>query len=201
MATEQQLAMLGEYDFVALFDFSGSMGTMDCKGRSRIAYLQESAEAFCRDLSAIDSDGIDVVVFNGSAIQPFQNVTAAKITEIFQNNSPRSSTPLAEALQVAFDLAGKSDKKDFIIVFTDGVPDDKAAVAKLISNQSHKQETDDALTILFVQVGYDMDAASYLSKLDDDLTGCKFDIVDAKTMEEAEKFATTADLICAAIAD
>ena len=40
-----------------------------------------------------------------------------------------------------------------------------------------------------------------LKKLDDDLTGAKFDIVDAKTMAEAEAFATTADLVIAAIND
>ena len=34
-----------------------------------------------------------------------------------------------------------------------------------------------------------------------DLTGAKFDIVDAKTMDEAEAFATTADLVIAAIND
>jgi hypothetical protein len=81
------------------------------------------------------------------------------------------------------------------------VPDDEAAAAKVIRDAANKQETDDALTILFVQVGKDAGAAAYLRKLDDQLTGAKFDIVDAKTMEEAEKFATTAELVAHAIND
>lgn len=87
------------------------------------------------------------------------------------------------------------------MVFTDGEPDDKAAAAKVIVDAANRQETDDALTILFIQVGDDVGATNYLRTLDDGLTGAKFDIVDAKTVAEADAFATTADLIVAAIAD
>jgi len=201
MATEQQLSQLSEYDFIVAVDASGSMGTEDMKGRSRWAYMQETAESFVRDMGKIDSDGIGLVVFSGSNIESFDGVTVDKVSEVFKNRSPRGGTPLAEALTAALKLAGKSDKKDFIIVFTDGVPDDKEAAMRVIREASNKQETDDALTILFVQVGYDADAGRFLKKLDDDLTGCKFDIVDAKTIDEAEKFATTADLIIEAIND
>lgn len=195
-------ATLSEYDFIAVIDASGSMATEDMGGgRSRWKAMQETAEQFCRDLSKIDSDGIGLVVFSGANIDSYDGVTVDKVTEVFRNRSPRSSTPLAEALTAALKLAGKSDKKDFIIVFTDGVPDDEAAAAKVIRDAANKQETDDALTILFVQVGKDVGAAAYLRKLDDQLTGAKFDIVDAKTMEEAEKFATTAELIAHAIND
>lgn len=193
---------LSEYDFIAVIDASGSMSTEDMpNGRSRWQHMQETTEAFCRDLNKIDGDGIGVVVFNGNSVDSFDGVTAQKVKEIFESRSPRSSTPLAEALTAALKLAGKSDKKDFIVVFTDGVPDDKEAAAKVIRNASNSIETDDALTILFVQVGSDQAASAYLRSLDDDLKGAKFDIVDAKTMEEAEKFPSTAELIIAAIND
>ncbi len=192
---------LSEYDFVVVIDASGSMGETDMKGgRSRWDYMQETALSFVRDIEKFDSDGIDVITFNGAGIETTQGVTSDKVKEVFKR-SPRSSTPLAEALAEAVKVAGKSDKKDFIIVFTDGVPDDKAAAAKVIIEASHKQETDDALTFLFIQVGSDAGAAAFLKGLDDHLTTAKFDIVDAKTMAEAEAFATTADLILAAIAD
>lgn len=201
MATEQQAQTLSEYDFIVVVDASGSMSTEDMKGRSRWEYMQETAESFTRDLNKIDSDGLGLVVFSGANIESFDGVTPSKISEVFKNRSPRGGTPLAEALTEALKLAGKSDKKDFIIVFTDGVPDDKDAAAKVIRDASNKQETDDALTILFVQVGYDSAASAYLRKLDDDLAGAKFDIVDAKTIDEAEKFATTVDLVIEAIND
>lgn len=191
--------ILTEYDFIVVVDASGSMSTDDVKGRTRWAAVQETAEQFTRDLAKIDSDGIGLVIFNGQGVKSFDGVDANKLTEAFASTSPRSSTPLAEALTEALKLAGKSDKKDFIIVFTDGVPDDKAAAAQVIKDAANRQETDDALTILFVQVGHDALATAYLRELDDNLKGAKFDIVDAKTVTEAEAFATTADLVLAAI--
>ena len=201
MATEAQAAILSEYDFILVVDKSGSMGTEDVKGRSRWAYMQETAVAFARELNKIDSDGLGLVLFSGSSIEVLDGVGPDALEQAFKANSPRSTTPLAEALQEALKLAGKSSKKDFIMVFTDGVPDDKSAAAKVIIDASNQIETDDALTFLFVQVGYDADASKYLKELDDNLTAAKFDIVDAKTIDEAEKFPTIVDLVIAAIND
>ena len=195
-------AKLTEYDFVVVIDASGSMSTEDMKGgKSRWDAMQETALSFVRDIEKIDSDGIDVITFGGSNIVTSVGVTTANVSNVFTSRSPRGGTPLAEALTEAFKVAGKSDKKDFIIVFTDGVPDDKQAAAQVIINQANSQETDDALTVLFVQVGADASATSYLKSLDDDLKGAKFDIVDVKTMAEAEAFPTTTALVLAAIED
>ncbi len=194
--------ILTEYDFIFVTDKSGSMGEEDCPGnKSRWTYVQETAIQFARDLAKIDSDGLGMVFFSGSSIVKEDGVGVDRIKEMFANNRPGGSTPLAEALTAALELAGKSDKKDFIVVFTDGVPDDKAAAAKVIIDASNKQDTDDALTFLFIQVGHDAGAAAYLRTLDDDLKGAKFDIVDAKTMAEAEKFSSVADLVLHAIND
>ncbi len=200
--TATATATLSEYDFVVVIDTSGSMGSPVKAGatRSRWEAMQESVGVFVRDIEKLDSDGIDVVQLGG-AVQSWQGVTSSKVGDLFAGLRPMGSTPLAEALTEALKLAGKSDKKDFIIVFTDGVPDDQPAAAKVIRDASNKQATDDALTILFVQVGDDAGAARYLKSLDDDIKGAKFDIVDAKTLAEAEQFASTADLVMAAIND
>lgn len=196
------LAALTEFNFIVAIDASGSMGESDMPGgRSRWNYMQETAVAFARDMEQIDSDGIGVVMFSGSNIDAFDGVTADKVKEIFASRSPRGGTPLAQALSSAIGLAKKSDKKAIIVVFTDGVPDDKEAAANVIRNQANSQETDDEMTILFVQVGRDAQASAYLLQLDDDLKGAKFDIVDAKTIDEAENFPTTADLVIHAIND
>ena len=141
------------------------------------------------------------MLFGGNNVQKHDGVTVDKAREVFAGTSPRGSTPLAQALTAALELAGKSDKKDFIVVFTDGVPDDREAAAKVIVDASHKQESDDALTILFVQVGDDASASAYLRSLDDDLDDAKFDIVDAKTVAEVDNFSSTAELVIAAIND
>lgn len=198
-------AKLSEYDFIVVIDKSGSMGdpnkASEPKGRSRWEYVQESAVAFCREIEKIDSDGLGLVLFSGSSIDVSDGVDTSKIRDAFAQNRPGGGTPLAEALTAALKLAGKSDKKDFIVVFTDGVPDDKAAAAKVIKDQSNKQAADDELTFLFVQVGDDASATRYLQELDDNLKGAKFDIVDTMTVDEADKFGSVAELVMKAIND
>lgn len=199
--TSNTIAKLSEYDFVVLVDKSGSMAEPVKAGASRTRWeaVQESALQFARDVGQFDSDGIDVVVFGGSTVDSHTGVTADKVKEVFSKYSPRGGTPLAEALAAGLALAGKSDKKDFMVVFTDGVPDDREAAAKLIVEAANRQESDDALTILFVQVGDDASATAFLQRLDDNLSGAKFDIVDAKTVAEVDAFSSTTDLILAAI--
>lgn len=195
------MSRLTEYDFVVVVDASGSMSTTDAPGGvSRWNYAAETAGALARALGKFDSDGIDVITFGGSNIQTEVGVTADTVQSIFDKRDPIGGTPLHLALTEALKVAGKSDKKDFILVITDGEPDDKAAAAKVIVEASNKQETDDALTILFVQVGKDAKATAYLKSLDDDLTSAKFDIVDAKTISEVEAFNSVEELIEAAIA-
>ena len=198
--TQQITARLSEFDFVVAIDTSGSMGEPVKAGSptTRWEAVQESAMTFIRDMQAIDQDGLGLVLF-GRQVESFDGVTADKAREVFATHGPRGTTPLAEALDAAFALAGKSDKKDFIIVFTDGVPDDRAAAAQRIVNQANSQANDDDCTVLFVQVGDDAAATAYLQALDDDLTGAKFDIVDVKTVKEADAFNSTAELIVAAI--
>jgi Mg-chelatase subunit ChlD len=197
-------AQLTEYDFIVMVDVSGSMGepekASDPKGRTRWDAMQESVMSFVRDIEKLDSDGIDIVTLGGGNRTSI-GVTSANVRDLFSQLSPRGGTPLAEALGEAFKAAGKSPKKDFIIVFTDGVPDNKAAAAEAIKRQANRQETDDELTILFIQVGDDAAATAYLKSLDDDLKGAKFDIVDAMTIAEAEQFPSTAAMILKAIND
>lgn len=200
--SEATTTALSEYDFIIAIDKSGSMGETDMPGgRSRWEAVQESAISIAREVGKIDSDGLGLVLFSGTGVTSHDGVGVDKIKEVFAQNRPAGSTPLAEALEAAFKLAGKSDKKDFIIVFTDGVPDNQEAAANAIRNQANNQPQDDACTVLFVQVGYDAQATKYLQNLDDNLTGAKFDIVDAKTMDQVDAYPSIVDLIVHAIND
>ena len=202
MTISRDEAKLSEYDFIVLVDASGSMSEQDCPGnRSRWDYMQETLGSFVRDVQKLDSDGIGLVIFGGSNIEKHDGVTADKLKDVFATRQPRGATPLAEALAEGLKLAGKSSKKDFLMVFTDGVPDDQKAAADVIRRQSNSQTADDECTILFIQVGRDAGASRYLQQLDDALTGAKFDIVDAKTIEEAERFPSTTALVINAIND
>lgn len=192
-------AKLSEFDIILLIDKSGSMEEDDCpSGMSRWAYVQESAVALARRMCKIDTDGIGLVLFSGTGIEPKDNCDVSVLKDMFAKNHPGGSTPLHSALEAGLKLAGKSDKKDLLVVFTDGAPDDAKAVINVITAQAEKQTTDDECTILFIQVGRDPKATAYLKKLDDDLN-TKFDIVDVKTIDEADKYASVEELLFDAI--
>lgn len=201
MSPEQKTALLSEYDVTIVVDGSGSMSTEDLPGgRSRWKGMQEFVGQIAREVNKIDTDGLDLVLFNKSKIQSKTGASPADIQSFLESANPSGGTPMAQALSEALTLAGKSDKKDLIVIFTDGEPDDKTAVAKVIKEQANRQEKDEDCTLLFVQIGYDKDATTFLEKLDDSLTGAKFDIVDVKTASQAEQFDSAADLLLAAIA-
>ena len=194
------IAKLSEYDFIAVVDTSGSMAEPNKAGGSTTRWdaMQESLRGLIRDVSQIDTDGIGMVQLGGN-IQSWENVNEANALDIFKDLAPRGGTPLTEALTKAFSMAGKSPKKDMIVVYTDGVPDDMDSVKTVIKNQANSQSADDDLTILFVQVGDNAAATKFLTDLDDNLKGAKFDIVDARTVAEVDAFASTAELLLAAI--
>lgn len=193
-------AKLQEMDFVFLADASGSMSEEDCPGgASRWNYMQESMLAAVREIEKFDSDGVDLVIFGGSNITVHTGVTSKTLKEVFATRRPSGSTPTAQALTEAFKLAGKSDKKDFVQVWTDGTPDDKLAVQQVLVQHINKQESDDAFTVQFVQVGDDAAARSWMQSLDDDLKGAKFDAVDLKSQAEVEAAASAAEIILAGI--
>lgn len=193
-------AKLSEFDFVFVLDASGSMTEDDCPGgKTRWEYMQESLFATMREIEKVDADGVGLVIFSGANnITVVDGVTTKNAKDIIAQRRPIGSTATAEALQAAFKLAGKSDKKDFIQVWTDGTPDDEAAVERVLRDQIALQETDDALSVQFVQVGHAAGVPGWFTKLDDNL-GAKFDAVDCKTMLEVEQFASSTDLVIAGI--
>jgi len=189
-----------EYDFVIGLDASGSMavGSTRYPGRTRWQEAQETIFGLASILGQYDTDGIDVVVFGGT-VDVFEGVTADKVASIFQQRSPRGSTPLAEAIQ-KIDALNGDGKKAVAIIFTDGEPDDRAAAEAAIVAAAAKQEKDEDFTILFVQIGDDQGAAKFLAHLDDGLTAAKFDIVDTISAADADKMEPI-DLINKAIND
>ena len=195
---------LSEFDFIVAIDTSGSMGEAVKSGSNQTRWeaVQETAMTVIREVEKIDEDGLGLVLFGGANVESFDGVTSDKFREIFKTRSPRGSTPLAEALTAAIKLTGKSDKKDFVIVLTDGEPNSRADAIKVICDQAKSQGKDEDLTFLFIQVGDDAGATDFLKMLDDGLQdkyNLPFDIVDVKTVAEVDQFNSSAELILAAI--
>ncbi|HIK03909.1 MAG TPA: VWA domain-containing protein [Trichormus sp. M33_DOE_039] len=187
--------MLENRDYTLIIDKSGSMATPDQKGgRNRWVTAQESTLALASKCEQFDPDGITVYVFSGR-FKRYENVTSAKVSQIFLENDPSGTTDLAAVLKHATDdyfqrkASGKTKPNgETILVVTDGEPDDRKAVMKVIIEASRRLDKDEELAISFIQVGKDAQATRFLKVLDDELqsAGAKFDICDTITMEDME---------------
>ncbi len=187
--------MLENRDYTLIIDKSGSMATPDQKGsKTRWVAAQESTFALASKCEQFDPDGITLYVFSGR-FKRYENVTASKVIQIFQENDPSGTTDLANVLKHALDnyfqrkSSGQTKPNgETILVITDGEPDDRKAVMKVIIEASRQMERDEELAISFIQVGTDAQATRFLKVLDDELqgAGAKFDICDTITMEDME---------------
>jgi vWA found in TerF C terminus len=201
--------MLENRDYTLIIDKSGSMSTKDkAGGLSRWQIMQESALALANKCEEFDPDGITVYLFSGK-FKRYDNVTAAKVGTIFQENDPSGRTDLAAVLADA--IASYFQRKasgqmpangEMILVVTDGEPDDRKAVMQVILDATQRLDRDEELAISFIQVGLDEAATKFLKILDDDLgrAGAKFDIVDTLTMDDMEDL-TLKEILLSAIND
>ena len=192
---------LANFDFQILIDTSGSMGSNDPgKIGTRLQRAKESVIGLVGELSQVDEDGLDIIFFGGETVTHVSGVKSTVDVETAFNRRASGGTPTAEALAKAFEVAGKSDKPDFVIVITDGEPNNRQAVKDVLIKQANSQTNDADLTVLFIQIGDDASAASFLAELDDGLHGAKFDIVDTMTQAKADSYPSLAALINDAIA-
>lgn len=200
--------MLENRDYTLIIDKSGSMSTRDQAGKSRWQVMQESAIALAAKCEEFDPDGMTVYVFSGR-FKRYDNVTSDKVSQIFKENEPSGRTDLAAVLQDALGnyfqrkaTGGIKTNGETILVVTDGEPDDRKAVMRVIIEASRKMERDEELAISFVQVGNDPEATRFLKVLDDELqgAGAKFDLVDTITIDDMEDL-TLSEVLMNAIVD
>ncbi len=195
-------------DYTLILDKSGSMSTPDVQGKSRWASAQESTLALARKCEQLDPNGITVYTFSGK-FRRYEDVTAARVEQIFMENDPMGTTNLAGVLADAFKqyfdrkAAGQiQGSGETILVITDGEPDDRRAVIETIVQATQKMDRDEELAVSFIQIGHDAGATAFLKALDDQLegVGAKFDICDTITMDDMENL-SIAEVLLAAIQD
>jgi uncharacterized protein with von Willebrand factor type A (vWA) domain len=201
--------MMSDRDYTLIIDKSGSMSTPDqVGGRSRWDIAQESTLALARKAEQFDPDGITIYVFSGR-FKRYDDVTSAKVAQIFLENDPSGTTNLAGVLQDALNnyfqrkAAGKTKPNgETILVITDGEPDDRKAVFEVIIHATRQMERDEELAISIIQVGSDAQATKFLKALDDQLqsVGAKFDICDTVTLDDLEEMSLV-DVLTNAIND
>jgi hypothetical protein len=201
------MASIQNRDYTLILDKSGSMSTTDQGGKSRWDYVQESTLAIARKCEQLDPNGITLYTFSGR-FRRYDNVTASRVSQVFQENDPLGSTNLAAVLQDATNnyfqrkASGQTTIGETLLVITDGEPDDRRAVIDVIIRATEKMENDAELAISFIQVGNDAGATTFLKALDDQLesVGAKFDICDTITIDDMGDL-SLAEVLMSAIDD
>ncbi len=182
------MSVLSDRNYTIILDKSGSMATRDqAGGKSRWQAVQESTLALAAKCEELDPDGITVYTF-ANRFKRYDNVTAAKVSQIFQENEPMGGTNLTAVLQDAINHHFASGKPETILVVTDGEPDDRKSVFQVLIQATQKLKSDEELAISFIQIGDDPEATAFLKALDDQLqsVGAQFDIVDTVTIQDME---------------
>jgi len=200
--------MLDKRDYTLIIDKSGSMSNTD-RGttKSRWETVKESTLALARKCDQLDPDGITVYLFSGK-FKRYDNVSAVKVEQIFQENEPMGGTNLTAVLQDAINQffqrkkAGQAKSGETILIITDGEPDDRRSVFEVIIEATRRMNSDAELAISFIQVGSDASATDFLKALDDKLQsiGANFDIVDTITFSDMEDM-TLSEVLLSAIND
>jgi len=175
-------------DYTIIIDASGSMFPKRwAQAKAALEYL---APAACR----CDPDGVTLFFFSNNFNEISNVKTSEDVMKHFNDrkNQMQGSTDLYKVLKSALKPdAVPRTKPETILVITDGEPDDRQNVEKVIIDATKNyMETDNDLSVTFVQVGDDKNAMAWLQQLDDGLTGkgAKFDVVDILTAEELSKF-------------
>jgi len=176
-------------NFIFAIDVSGSMSHNDTPNNtSRIEFSKEKAKLFATEASKWDEDGIDVLTF-GHQVKVFPGVTAEKASEIIDRlNASEMSTDTAGAIRKAYEIHKSGNYQQTVLfVVTDGEPADKRAVKNVITHITNDVKDEREFNISFLTVGnIDANLRQFLTELDDDLKGAKYDIVDVKTLEEVD---------------
>ncbi len=189
-------SIVEQRDYTVIIDKSGSMSTPDQPGgKSRWVAIQEATLALAKECDKFDPDGITVYLFSGR-FKRYDNVTPDKVSQVFAEHQPMGKTDLASVLYDALDNyfhrkeAGTAKPNgETMVVVTDGEPDDRKSVMRLIIEASRKIDRDEELGISLIQIGRDKLAKEFLVALDDRLraAGAKFDIVNTVTIEDIDK--------------
>lgn len=170
-------------------DVSASMQTTDCaNGASRIEYLKEGANTLIKEAAKWDEDGIDVYTF-GAKVKHLGAITPEKAAELIAPlKATEGTTDTAALVQASFDLHRKQGKEQTVLlVATDGEPNNEEALFKTIAGITEKLKDEHEFAISFLTVGVRSPGLeAFLTKLDDNLPGAKYDIVDVKALNEVD---------------
>lgn len=175
-------------NIIFLADISRSMGATDCPGGlSRSDYVKESLKTFVNEAAKYDDDGIDLITFGVNVVVHPKLTPASAESLINSLGATEGATNTAGAISKAWELHKQGGyDQTVVMIATDGEPSDEAAVFKTIAEITQNlTKGEHEFAISFLTVGQRSPSLqAFLTKLDDDLPGAKYDIVDVKEFDK-----------------
>lgn len=173
--------------FIVGLDISGSIQAGDCPGNStRFGYVMETMKVFIAEAAKWDPDGVSFYAFN-NALQAFPDMASvADIEAKIATLKPGGGTGTHLAIKAAYaEHKAKKSEQTFLLLFTDGEPTDPAAVQKAIVDITQDVRDEKEFRIAILTVGQRSPALNaWLTDLDDNLPGAKYDIVKVDRLED-----------------
>ncbi len=137
------------------------MSEHDChlngKTISRWDWIRNQIEDFASSAKPILPGGFSLITFNDRITRTDQ-CTEIQLLQIFKQEKPNGDTYLARALHDVLSKGNTSNKPLAIIVITDGMPTDIAAVEPILAIATRK-EAKTKIKILFLGIGDGADDA------------------------------------------
>jgi len=132
IVSKDSLAVLEDYNFIAICDDSESM-KMSAKPKeerrlgekpvTRWHELQEGVSLLVDLLTCFRPEGLDVYFLNSGTVRAVKSSGNEKLQNIFQAG-PTGKTPLTKRLkEAAADYSARSELPTIVFIFTDGEPD------------------------------------------------------------------------------
>lgn len=181
-------------DFIIALDISGSMQTTDCPADlSRLDYSMEQFSTFVKEASKWDTDGVSLYAF-GVKVHNYPDVATEQLNEIIGQIKAmklESATMTHLVVQAAFaEHKARRNEQTVLFIFTDGEPTNEDALLQTIADITQQVKDEREFNIGFVTVGKrSAGLEAFLTKLDDNIPGAKYDIVDVKRLEDVDFYA------------
>jgi hypothetical protein len=165
-ASNQKMArtiqdVLANHDLAIIVDRSGSMATNDCPGDlSRWQWCSKQASELAQ-AAAQASNTITLMFFNNE-LQIFDQVNPKNIPTLFTTYNPAGGTSLSRPIIAQLDrYFSKRLKPLIIVVISDGIPQDRAVLAPMISDASNSLHYSGEVTISFLLIGNQVDSEEF----------------------------------------
>src|SRR6185369_5134575 len=148
----------GVKDYWVGVDASTTMNKKDPPGAiTRWDHAREVAKSIVSKCETAYSKGIDLVVFS-DRLKTYEGVTAAKVEEILQEWTPNGSTDIDGVVQMItqsyFDRKSQGPVNPIsVLILTDGLPSTETDVLETIKAACEKMDSENEISISFVQVG------------------------------------------------